>query len=138
MRPTGGSGRRSRDHIEIRELRVMGVHGVLAEEQSRPQPFSLDVDVWLDMSAAAASDALGDTVDYAGVITIVAAVVTTRSFALLEALAAAAASAVLEADDKIRAVSLSVKKLRPPVPFHVGSVGVRVLRRRETESEEGQ
>ncbi len=52
------------DRIEIRDLRVMGVHGVLPEERERAQPFSLDIVAWVDMAAAQRSDELADTVDY--------------------------------------------------------------------------
>ena len=52
------------DRIEIRDLRVTGVHGVLPEERERAQPFSLDIVAWLDMEAAQQSDDLADTVDY--------------------------------------------------------------------------
>ena len=52
------------DRIEIRDLRVTGVHGVLPEERDRAQPFSVDVVAWVDMEAAQLSDELADTVDY--------------------------------------------------------------------------
>ena len=54
------------DRIEIRDLRVTGVHGVLPEERERAQPFAVDIVAWVDMEAAQQSDDLADTVDYAG------------------------------------------------------------------------
>jgi dihydroneopterin aldolase len=48
---------------------------------------------------------------------------------LLEALAEDIALAVL-ADVKVDAVTVAIRKLRPPVPFTLGSAGVRVTRRR--------
>jgi len=123
--PTGGV-----DRIEIRDLRVTGVHGVLPEERDRAQPFAVDLDVWFDAAPAGASDALGDTVDYGDVTLQVAGVVAGRSFQLLEALAAEVARVVLAADRRTVAVAVTVRKLRPPIPADVGSVGVRVVRRR--------
>ncbi len=76
------------DRIEIRDLRVVGVHGVLPEERQRAQPFALDLDVWVDLTAAGSSDELADTVDYGDLVERAAAVVRDRSFQLLEALAA--------------------------------------------------
>ena len=52
------------------------------------------------------------------------------SFALLEAVADAVARAVLDHDERVGAVAATVRKLRPPVPLDLGSVGVRVVRRR--------
>lgn len=113
--------------IEIRDLRALGVHGVLAHERERAQPFSVDVDATLDVSDAAASDALADTVDYGALASAVAGVVSGRSFALLEALAAAIARRVLEDEPRVSRVEVTVRKLRPPVAVHVGSIGVRVV-----------
>jgi dihydroneopterin aldolase len=120
----------AQDRIEVRGLRVVAVHGVLDEERARPQPFELDVDVWLDASAAAASDRLADTLDYGALVLSLAEETRTRSFALLEALADHLAATVLAADDRALGAAVTVRKLRPPVPEDVASVGVRVERRR--------
>lgn len=113
--------------IEVRGLRTMGVHGVLAEERDRRQPFSVDLDVWLDMRAAVASDALEDTADYGDLVEAAARTVATTSFGLLEALAGAVASAVLHADGRVLRVGATVRKLRPPLPHDLASAGVRVV-----------
>jgi dihydroneopterin aldolase len=118
------------DRIEIRELRVLGTHGVLDEERDRPQPFALDLDVWLDLGPASRSDRLPDTVDYGALIEQARDLVAGSSFALLEALAGAVAGATLHADDRIATVAVTVRKLRPPVPADVSTVGVRVVRHR--------
>jgi dihydroneopterin aldolase len=113
--------------IEIRDLRAVGVHGLLAHERELAQPFSVDVDASFDASAAAASDQLGDTVDYGALASAVALVVSERSFMLLEALAAAIARRVLDDEPRVSRVEVVVRKLRPPVAVDVGSVGVRVV-----------
>lgn len=117
------------DRIELRGLRVVGTHGVLPEERARAQPFELDLDLEVDLGAAGASDDLHDTVDYGAVAETAARVVGEESFRLLEALAARVADALL-ADARVRAVTVGVRKLRPPVPVDLGSAGVRVTRRR--------
>lgn len=116
--------------IEVRDLRVLGVHGALPEERDRAQPFAVDLDVRLDTRRAAASDDLDDTVDYGSLCRRVADVVARTSYRLLEALGDAVARAVLE-DDRVVGVAVTVRKLRPPIPVQVGSVGVRVERGRE-------
>ncbi len=131
MARDGRPVRRRGDRIEIRGLRVLGVHGVLAHERETAQPFSLDLDVAVDMSLPGGSDDLSDTVDYSGLVERAASVVAGPSFQLLEALAEAVAQAVLGADPRIQAAGVSVRKLRPPVAFDVQSVGVSVLRSRE-------
>ena len=118
------------DRIEILDLRVVGVHGVLDEERERPQPFSVDIVAWVDMEAAQRSDDLTDTVDYGALAQAAADVVGGRSYRLLEALAGRLASALLILDPRLEAVEVTVRKLRPPLPLDVGSTGVRVRRSR--------
>ena len=119
------------DRIEIRGLRVLGVHGVLPEERERAQPFELDIDVRLDLSRAGTTDALGDTVDYAALVATAAGVVRSGGFHLVERLADEVARSLLATDTRVEAVRVSVRKLRPPVPDDVRTVGVRVTRERD-------
>jgi dihydroneopterin aldolase len=117
--------------IFVRGLRVVGVHGALPEERQRAQPFELDLDIWGDVGDAAVSDRLSDTADYGALAARAAQVVETSSFALLEALARAVAAALLEADTRVQAVAVTVRKLRPPLALDVDTVGVRLLLRRD-------
>ena len=52
------------DRIELRGLSVRGHHGVFDHERRDGQDFVVDITVWIDLAAAAASDDLADTVDY--------------------------------------------------------------------------
>jgi dihydroneopterin aldolase len=115
--------------IQLRGLRALGTHGVLPEEQARAQPFEIDLDVEADLSRAAASDALEDTVDYGALAASVERVVTTERYALLERLAGRIAEVVL-ADPRVTAVTVTVRKLRPPLPVMVDHVAVVVTRTR--------
>jgi len=119
------------DRIELRGLRVLGRHGVLPEEQARSQPFEVDLDLTVDLAPAASSDRLADTVDYAAVVDAVGRVVAgPPSVQLLEALAGAVASSVLAADARVAAVTVALRKLRPPLPHDLATVGVRITRSR--------
>jgi dihydroneopterin aldolase len=118
------------DRIELRHLRILGTHGVLPEERQRAQPFAVDLDLEVDLAPAGASDALADTVDYGGVVDAVVEVVSgPRSYQLLEGLAGAIADRALT-DDRVSSVTVSLRKLRPPLAADIASVGVRVTRRR--------
>lgn len=118
------------DQIQLRGLRVMGTHGVLAEEQTRAQPFQVDVVLSVDLAAASSSDRLDDTVDYGEVTGVVAGIVEGEHFALLERLAGRIVEVVLGLDERIAAVDVTVTKLRPPVPSDLSSAGVRLVRSR--------
>jgi dihydroneopterin aldolase len=118
------------DVIELRGLRLSGVVGVLPEEQVTPQPLELDLDLHLDLAPAGDSDHLTDTADYGLLCDVAEKVVTSTSYALLEALAAHVARALLDADARIDEVTVSLRKLRPPVAQPLSTSGVRITRAR--------
>jgi dihydroneopterin aldolase len=117
------------DLIELRGLRVLGLCGLLPEEQSRAQPLEVDIDVEADLSAAGASDDVEDTIDYSAICAIAERIISAERFDLLEALAQRLVEAVL-ADQRALAVTIGVRKLRPPVPHHLDTCGVRIRRTR--------
>jgi len=125
--PTTSSGS---DLIQLADLRVVGIVGVLPEERVRAQPLRIDLDLHVDLSSAGVSDALGDTVDYGAVCDAVVHTVQVARPELLERLAAQLADAVFDVDARIGTVTVSVAKLRPPVPHDLASSGVRITRRR--------
>jgi dihydroneopterin aldolase len=115
------------DTIILSGIRALGCHGVLPEEQARPQPFEVDVELAVDLSAAGRSDALSDTIDYDALAGRVVQIVEAGGLSLLEALANRIAGAC-RADPRVAGVVVTVKKLRPPVPVHVDHVAVRIER----------
>jgi dihydroneopterin aldolase len=115
------------DRILISGIRALGVHGVLSEEQIRPQPFGIDIELLVDVRAAGASDDLGDTVDYSAVCDAVTNVVSSEQYRLLERLATRIAE-VCRADPRVVGVVVEVRKLHPPVPTLLDHVAVRIER----------
>jgi dihydroneopterin aldolase len=115
------------DVIRVRGLRVMGVHGVLAGERERAQPFEVDLDLHVDLRNAGASDRLEDTVDYGAVADAVARCVAEESHALLERLAERIAGVVLT-HERVTSVTVTVKKLEPPLTGDVDHVAVTITR----------
>jgi len=117
------------DLIRLQGLRLMGTHGALPEEQGRAQPFEVDVDMAVDLSASGRTDALADTVHYGDVSVAIAKVVTGEQHRLLERLATRVADDVLAVDDRITSITVTVRKLRPPLPVDLASAGVTITRR---------
>ena len=121
----------SRDRIELRGLRASGIHGVLPEDRTRAQPFELDLDLAVDLAPSAASDRLADTVDYGAIAELAVRVVSESAPRdLLESLAGTVADAVLGSDPRIDAVTVTLRKLRPPLAVDVSTVGVTITRGR--------
>jgi dihydroneopterin aldolase len=115
------------DRILIAGLREMGVHGVLAEEQERAQPFQVDLELLVDLAPAGSSDALADTVDYGAICDAVRRVVADEHYQLLERLAARIAD-VCRSETRVNGVLVEVRKLEPPVAGEIDYVGVRIER----------
>jgi dihydroneopterin aldolase len=117
------------DRIELRGIELLVFCGVLDEEQARRQPFIFDVDIYLDLSVAAASDDLTETVNYGATIELIAATLDRERFLLLERMATRVADLVLS-DANAVAVTVAARKVRPPVPSILASTGVRIHRSR--------
>jgi dihydroneopterin aldolase len=118
------------DRITLRGMRFMGRHGVTPEERAERQPFEVDLVLRLDLSRAAASDDLADTVDYAAAFGVARRIVEGRSFHLLEALGGAIADGVLGAFP-VEEVEVRVRKPKAPLPGAFETVEVRLRRRRD-------
>ena len=121
------------DRIELRGLRALGRHGASKDEQDTAQPFEIDLEVEADFVAAADDDDLAKTVDYSLVVGKALETVSLRQFRLLEALAGAIATGILEIPE-VQAVTVTVRKLRPPVAADLASAGVRLRRERTDRS----
>ena len=111
------------DVIELRGLRVLGTIGALPEEQGRAQPFEIDLDVHADLGPSGQSDVLADTLDYGRLVAAAHDVVATERHQLLERVAQRIADAVLAVDRRALAVRVTVRKLRPPVPYDLDTRG---------------
>ena len=118
------------DRIELRELRCSCVVGVLAEERERPQPVVFDLDLECSFEAADQHDNLALTTDYGAVLALTTRVARDGKFQLLETLAQRVAHEILASAPNVSAVRVAVRKLRPPVPEDVATVGVRCTVRR--------
>lgn len=117
------------DRVEIRGLRVFGRHGVLERERLEGQTFVVDVTLELDLSPAARSDALADTVDYGALARRLAEAVGRTRFDLMEALAGHLADLALS-DQRVRAVDVRVAKPQAPVTVQLDEVAVTLHRER--------
>lgn len=120
------------DRILLAGMLFDGRHGVGEEERATPQPFAVDVALELDLAAAGATDDLSRTVDYGLVFEDVRAVLEGPPALLLETLTERIAAAVLGRHPAVDAVTVRVRKLRPPIQGRIESSGVEIRRARGT------
>src|SRR5206468_12704373 len=94
------------DRIALRGLEARGRHGWFDFEQAEGQTFVVDVTLQVDVSKAAASDDLADTVDYGALGKAVVEIVEGEPVRLIETLADRIASACLQ-DDRVTSAEVS-------------------------------
>ena len=117
------------DRIELRGLTVRGHHGVFEHERTDGQDFVVDVTVWIDLAAAAASDDLADTLDYGALAQGAADVISGPPRNLIETVAAEIADDVMT-DERVHAVEVVLHKPDAPIPLTFNDVAVVARRSR--------
>lgn len=115
------------DQIEVVGIRAMGVIGVLDHEKEQAQPFEVDLVIDADLRGAGATDDLEQTVHYGLATERVVDVINNESHELIERVAQRIADEIL-AMDRVDAVEVTIRKLRPPIPHHVEYSAVRIHR----------
>ena len=113
------------DRIFITALTAETVIGIYDWEREVEQRLEIDLEMWMDLRAAAASDAIEDTLNYKSVAKRVLAFVEASRYRLVEALAGEIARIVLE-EFKVARVRVTVHK--PGAIRHSRDVGVIVER----------
>ncbi len=117
------------DHITLRGLVFFGRHGANPEETELGQRFRLDLTVWLDLSTAARSDTLDDTVSFSALYKLARAEMEGEPSQLLEHLAARVLRVTLSHDPRIKEAEVHVTKLNPPLKGSTtGDVSVTLRR----------
>ncbi|WP_067509155.1 dihydroneopterin aldolase [Actinoplanes sp. TFC3] len=117
------------DQIQLRGLRVRGNHGVFDFERRDGQDFVIDVALELDLSPAALSDEVSDTVHYGKLARQLAEVVGGEPVNLIETLADRLVTVCL-ADQRVSAATVTVHKPQAPIPHEFADVAVTLRRTR--------
>lgn len=113
--------------IELRGLRAFGRHGVFDFEREQGQDFLVDLTIWVDFTAAAASDDLADTVDYGALAERAVRIIAGPPRNLIETVVSEIADDVM-ADPRIQAVEAVVHKPAAPIPHEFADVRVVATR----------
>ena len=100
--------------IELEGMEFKAYHGCLEQEKVRGNSFTVDFRGELDLSAAAESDLLDDTVNYGEIYEIVADEMSIPS-ELLENVASRIVKAIEQKFPELVSFSVRVSKKRPPV-----------------------
>lgn len=116
-----------RDTLRIIGLKFNAAHGVLPHEQTKPQPFEVDVEITLDLSAPAMSDCIEDTVNYTIIANAVRDVIDGEHHQLIEKLA----GLIIERLETIIVqgeVTVRIRKPKAPLTIPFETVEVELKR----------
>ena len=111
--------------IRIKGLEIFAYHGVNPEEKENGQKF-----MQADISRAAQTDDLNETVNYAAVRKTVNAVFTAQKYDLIERAAQVVCDAILENYPKVQSVTVELKKPEAPINAVFDYVSVEMTRSR--------
>ncbi len=116
-----------RDTIRIIGLQFNVCHGVMPEEKTLTQPFEVDVEITCDLSDAAETDKIRDTIDYSRVVAAVGEVMRGPQCRLLERLAGSICERLREIVGQ-GVVTIRVRKPRAPLDIPFETVEVELIR----------
>ena len=115
------------DKISLEGVRCEAIVGVLPEERVRRRPIIIDIHCFTDVARASHTDDIVHTIDYAKVQDAVFRIVRNTSFHLIETLAEAIASSVL---DFPGVLFVNVKLTKPKAIPDCDAVSVEIRRKR--------
>jgi dihydroneopterin aldolase len=114
------------DRILLENMLFFGYHGVLPEENKLGQRFAVSLVIGTDTRAAAISDDLSLSLNYAEAYTVVKEIMEGAPVKLLETLAERVAGSILAMGAE--SVRVTVKKLHPPIPGQMDFAAVEIER----------
>jgi 7,8-dihydroneopterin aldolase/epimerase/oxygenase len=117
----------SRDAVYVNGIEFEANHGYTAVERKGTRRFRCSIELRRDLASAARSDRIQDTIDYRAVCALAVEIGTSRTFKLIEALAACIADAVQERYPDA-GLTITVEKMSPPCPGAPEVSGVRLHR----------
>jgi dihydroneopterin aldolase len=120
------------DRIVLQGMLFEGRHGVLAAEKIAPQPFEVDVELYLDLRPAGEADDLSRTADYRQAFEIARSVVEGPTRELIETLAESIAARLLDTFGAVGVDEVVVRVRKPAVllPGPLGAAAVEIRRAR--------
>jgi dihydroneopterin aldolase len=117
------------DQIELKDIRLFAAHGCLKEESIIGSDYSVDLSVWGELTKAANSDNLADTIDYVHLHNIVKEEMAIPS-KLLEHVSTRIMTRIFNELSRVMEVCVSVAKINPPIGGDVASVRVVLCKKR--------
>jgi len=118
------------DRIIIKDLLLRGIVGINEDERTNSQDILINVTMWADTAAAAASDDIVDAVNYRTVTKTIISHVEGGQPMLVERLVQEVADLCFDTDERVTEVEVTVEK--PGALRFARSVGITIRRSRSS------
>ena len=122
------------DIIRLHNAVFYAYHGVMSEEHNLGGKFEVDVDLFCDLTDARLTDNLHHTVNYEQVYAVMKQAVIGKKYHLIEAVADAIASGILQGFPRVDRVCIKVRKPGAPVHGVIDHVEVEIEKSRMSAS----
>ncbi len=109
--------------IRLHNMTFYSYHGVSSAERETGRRYEVDVELHADLTGAADTDRLTDTVNYKLVYDTVSDIILGNKFNLLETIAARITKTIKD-EYKIDRVIVRVRKTIPPIPGNLDHIEV--------------
>lgn len=120
------------DIIYINNLKIKTIIGVYARERQIKQTVVLNIELGSDISRAAASDEMTDTIDYSAIVERLSAFVSNSKFKLLESLATNIADLLL---NEFQVPWLKLYVAKPYILKNVDEIGIMIERQQGNKTD---
>lgn len=117
----------TKDALFLNDFRVHCILGDLPYEREHPQDVVLQMEIFCDTRLAAKTDMLADTVNYVAIIDAVRAALIDAKCKMIERAAQVAIDATFAQDERVTAVTLTLRK---PNALENAVAGIRIHRQR--------
>ena len=117
------------DTIRLKNIKIYAFHGCLVEEEKIGSDYLVNLTVKADLSKAAKTDKLADTVDYVHLQKIVREQMAIRS-KLLEQVGQRIIDVVFSEISEVKSIKVTVAKMNPPIGGDVAEVSVTMKSQR--------
>jgi len=117
--------------IVIEEMEFYAFHGHYQEEQIVGNRFLVDLEMEADLSEPAASDSLGDAVNYQQAYQIIKNEMRRTKSNLLENIGKRILDALFAEMEGIEKATIRIRKLNPPMGGPIKSVGIKMSRKQK-------
>ena len=113
--------------IELKKMLFYAYHGVMEQERIVGNTYRVDLKLFLDLSKAIRSDKLEDTINYAGIFSLVKEEMAIPS-RLLEHVSGRIIQKIRQTYPSVSTIKIRLAKINPPIEGQIQEAAITITR----------